>query len=65
MTREGGVLLGPIWLEGILGLETSVDAEPEVVVDVGTVVIFEGITGADDSVTVALAPAAAEVSKGL
>jgi len=48
VTREEGVLFKSIGLEVTVGLVRAADTEPEVVVDVGTIVILEGITGAGE-----------------
>lgn len=78
VTREGGVLLKSTGLEVSVGLERAADTEPEVVVDVVTVDILEGITSDGeeglvtvqagdtvDAVTGALDSPAAELTEGL
>lgn len=75
VTRKGGVLLKSSGLEVSTGFERATDAELEVVVDVGNVVILERITGeedglvvtvqAGDTVTGALYSPAAELREGL
>lgn len=73
LTREEEGLLKSTGLEVSDGLERAADTEPEVVVDVGTVVILEGggegglvVTAlAGDTVTGALDSPAAELREGL
>lgn len=75
LTKDGGVFKS-IGLEVSVGLERVADSEPEVVVDVGIIVILEGITvGGEeglvvtaqggDTVTGALDSPAAELRGGL
>ncbi len=64
-TRAGGVLFKSIGLDVNVGLERATDTEPEVVVDVGTVVILEGITGAGEEGLVVTAQAGDAVTGAL